>query len=109
MKNRKRTCILIGFLSLLLVGCAGNNTPQTTATTIDSKDAIEQSKTRQNKNSQIEFLIKEAKGFLAENKYEDAGFIAEYILADLDSTSQEAIKIQRDSYKELQKSLLGVQ
>lgn len=71
-------------LSLGLVGCAQQ------AKSANSSEAIESAKAMDSVESQIQFLVSEANGFINSEKFDEAIQTAKYILSNLDQNSEDA-------------------
>jgi len=91
------------FFSMLLVnltGCAQQKAQ-------DSQAAIEQSKSLKTVEEQVKYLVSQANSFVSSKEFDQAISTGKYILANLDSNSQEAKSIIEKATAEMKKMAQG--
>jgi hypothetical protein len=95
--DMRKTIVFAAAISLIvgsgLLGCAEKAT--------SSQDAIEKSKSYEGAEGQAKYLIKQANGFLDSEEFNEAIKTAQYVLRNLDDSSEEAKRIIEESRAEL--------
>ncbi len=88
--------VFLTALSLAVAGCAQG--PESAS----SQDAISTAKTMESVDAQVQYLVDEAHGFVNSEQYQQAADTAQYVLANLDSQSQEAKSVLEQARQKLQ-------
>jgi hypothetical protein len=85
--------IILGIVALPLLGLSGcGSRPAANAT-----EAIQAARDLKTPEAQAEYLIAQAKTFLAAKDYQEAGKTAQYVLSSVDSQSEEAQQVLADA------------
>jgi len=83
MKNIAFAAVALLCISLALAGCGAKREASSSA-------AIEKSQTMATVQQKVDYLSAQAKAFVNSKEYDQAVRVAQYILSNLDSNSQEA-------------------
>lgn len=95
MKNLLSLAIGLIFTSLTIVGCS--QPPKA----VSADQAIEQSQTFSTAEEKEKYLVSQANSFVSSKEYDQAIQTAQYVLANIDSTSAEAKSILEKAAAEL--------
>jgi len=75
-------------------------------TTADAQAALSQAGSLPTMGAKVEFLLKETKGFLDTEKYDDAARLAEHII-ELEPANEEARRLARKAYEKTMGNMVG--
>ena len=99
MRRNIGIALLLFFLSISVAACAQK--------AASSSEAIETAKAMETVEAKTKYMVQQANAFVNSKKFDEAIKAAKYILANLDSESQEAKSIIERAKEELAKKAEG--